>query len=130
MWIGIWIGLRKGEPEFDALVQRYWQFRLEDIVHVCEWHHAEAHKLYDGIIQEFKRRLAKPLYKASWQEAEELMRLLEDACEQWLTQETPGYNPRLLRAERAAQKIERASTKPKSKKRRKRHGRKNRRPRP
>lgn len=125
MWIGIWFDRRKGEAEFQELVRLYWKFRPQDIVYLCDWHHAEAHKLYDGIIQKFKLKLGKPLYKAMWSEAEELMRLLEAACEQWLLEVTPGYDPRLLRIERMAQKIG-ARVTSKSKKRRKRHGRKNR----
>ena len=125
MWIGIWIGRRKDEQEFAAFIKRYWEFHRDDIVYVCEWHHAEIHHIYDGIIQEFKKKLGKPLYKATWEEAEELMQLLEAACVQWLAQQTPGYNPAQLKMDRLAGKIGQ-HPRPKKRRKRKRHGRKNR----
>jgi hypothetical protein len=120
MWIGIWIGRRRGEPEYEALLKRYWEFRVGDIVLICEWHHAEIHKLYDRIIAEFRQKLGKPLRMASWEEAEELMQRMEAACEAWLQQESPGYNPEQLRADRMDARIRREGPQPKTKLARKR----------
>jgi hypothetical protein len=120
MWIGIWIGKRRGEPEYEALLRRYWEFRPGDIVLVCEWHHAEIHKIYDRVISEFRHKIGKPLRLASWEEAEELMQLLEQVCEAWIEQESPGYDPARLRADRVDARIVRAGPQPKTKLARKR----------
>lgn len=115
MWLGIWASVRKGEPDYLAFIERYNQFLEEDVVYICEHHHAEIHVLYDDVIREHKKHTGKPLYKYTWTEANDLMDKLEEACILWLSKETAGFSSDVLRKKR---KLARASQKRKRRRRR------------
>lgn len=104
MWLGIWASRRRDEFEFREFVDKYNAFLEEDIVYICDMHHAEVHVLYDEIIQAHRERSGKPLYKYTWIEAEELMDQLEEACILWLGKESPGFSTTALRKARSAQR--------------------------
>lgn len=78
------------ETKYRSFVDRYYEFREEDIVDVCESHHAEIHEIYDKIIQRDLRRTGVPLRNYTWTMAENLMERLITRCNQWLDEETPG----------------------------------------
>lgn len=119
MWLGVWASERGGDPEFRELVERYNAFLPEDVVIICNSHHAEIHIIYDRIIREHKHYTGKPLYKYSWTEANELMDLLEGACDTWLGEETPGASSELLRQDRRKNRQAQKKTKRRRRKRRK-----------
>lgn len=95
MWLGIWAGRRKGEPEWIEFVARYYEFNPEDICELCVSHHAEIHVIYDALIKQDIKMRGKTLMRYTWDEAYELMDKLEKACLKWIKQETPGINSSL-----------------------------------
>lgn len=101
----LWLWLREADNRHkdwtDELVKdmnmRYHEFRKEDIVVVCSWHHAEIHMLYINILENNQRRKCyKALADYSFKEAQTLMRHFEKACQKWLTKVTPGIDPESL----------------------------------
>lgn len=96
MWLGIWASRRHGETKWNQFVDRYWQFHEEDIVKLCDHHHAEIHLIYDKLIKSDRLKLDRSLAKYTWTQAETLMDKLEETCDEWLEKETPGIEPREL----------------------------------
>jgi hypothetical protein len=95
MWRGVWSKRRRGEPAWDKFLKRYFEFRPEDTVVVCESHHAEIHVLYDQIIKADRDERGKNLSQYSWSEARQLMTRLEDCCLEWLDYISPGISSEL-----------------------------------
>lgn len=102
MWFGIWEERRRGERVFADFIQRYREYRPEDVVLICETHHSEIHLIYDRIIEADKRRTRKGLSKYSWPEAKRLMSKLAAACDKWLKETTPGITREELTQRRRA----------------------------
>lgn len=92
MWLGIWSGRRRHEAAFQSMVKRYHEFRIEDCEILCPNHHAEIHKIYDGIISADRKKTGRPLSKYSWVQANLLMDKLEAACLRWLKTQSPGID--------------------------------------
>lgn len=85
---------RRQQPRYLRFVERYFEYRPEDVVHVCSSHHREIHEIYDPIIQEFKRQHGiEYLSECSWKMAEDLMGQLITRCNKWLNRSTPGAAP-------------------------------------
>jgi hypothetical protein len=101
MWFGIWASRRANDEQYQSLVNRYHEFREEDIVWLCEEHHAEIHHIYDQLIRDFKITVGKGLYRFSWDEASRLMDKLDAACKKWLETHTPGFDKDKLNKIRA-----------------------------
>jgi hypothetical protein len=81
---------RGGQLRYRAFVQRYFMFHPEDVVKICEDHHAEIHKLYMPIIRRYLRRVRKGINDLSWDEVDALRSELIEYCDRWLTRETRG----------------------------------------
>lgn len=81
---------RGGQLRYAAFVRRYEMFHPEDVVKICEDHHAEIHKLYMPIIRRYLRRARKSVEELSWGEVDDLRRELIDYCDRWLKRETRG----------------------------------------
>lgn len=84
---------RNKSEKYEALRKRYEEFRPEDTVVLCGWHHAEIHKIYNQIVREDCAQRLKPLDRYSWKQAHSLMNKLHDACTEWEIERTPGVNP-------------------------------------
>lgn len=96
---GMWLkhfGWRKGQVRFDKFKKRYYSFRVQDTIRICDWHHEEIHDIYFSIITEVKTLVAKRFCDYSWKEANALMERLRKVCRQWLKEETPGKEPKRL----------------------------------
>lgn len=96
MWLRHFAHKRR-RPRFKRFRLRYYEFRQEDVVEICNWHHEEAHVIYLSHINAMISEINKPLREWSWIQADELMRRLRSVCASWLTIETPGITPRRLR---------------------------------
>ena len=81
---------RRGQMRYEDFRRRYYEYHPDDCVTICEEHHAEIHKLYLPIIDRECKKLAKPMCRWSWGEADRLMEKLERACDRWLQTVTPG----------------------------------------
>jgi hypothetical protein len=103
IWFGVFLK-RAGEPRFQELIKRYNEFRPEDTVLICDWHHCEIHAIYDEIIAKDRRRTGVRLAKYRWGQAERLMRDLTKACDDWLKKRTPGLDPALFEEARTMHK--------------------------
>lgn len=79
---------------FKEFCDRYHSFHPDDLVDLCEWHHAEIHAIYDEIIDRDIQHRRKTLGSYSWKQAESLMKKLEKACLDWEKKKTPGINPK------------------------------------
>lgn len=73
--------------------ERYEAFRPEDVVSLCDWHHAEIHHHYRAIVDEDRKKVRKAMHAYSWKQAERLMEKLRDFCLEWEKKETSGMNP-------------------------------------
>lgn len=89
MFVNQWLW-RFGQDRYTAFVRRYYEFREEDVVHICSKHHREIHELYDPIIVKHCKRFRKPIADFTWPEAEVLMATLVSRCNQWLKRQTKG----------------------------------------
>ncbi len=104
MWLGPWTR-QLDIPRYANFVRRYQEFRDEDVVMLCTLHHAEIHHIYDSIIAKHKESLGgRRLYRYTWSQAHELMKLLEAECDVWLGTVTLGYSPTKLDLDRVTKK--------------------------
>ena len=101
-WINLWNRLgpppfRKkrewGRRLFRLLKERYYQFRPQDVVVLCEWHHVEIHLIYRIIVLDAQVRFGKTKSKFSFEEALWVMRECKKACLDWLRTSSQGQNP-------------------------------------
>jgi hypothetical protein len=83
----------RGGRRWYQLMQRYEEFRPEDIIVICEWHHREIHELYWLIVMKHMKRLKLTPRDFSWKQADILMRDLAKCCDRWLKVVTPGSPP-------------------------------------
>jgi hypothetical protein len=82
--------------------KRYKEFRPEDVVHICSWHHAEIHLLYDLEIEKNQRaKKYKPLAAYTYKQARRLSDEFEKVFNVWIKKITPGADPALLQGFRA-----------------------------
>lgn len=93
LFIGVWAGVKRGK-DYKELVDRYLEFRPEDVIHVCDQHHAEIHHIYRDIIYEHQVAARIPLIAFTWPRAKRLMKAMRDECNEWLKEDTPGMSPR------------------------------------
>ena len=93
MFVSSFVRTRYGDPRYKDFVEKYYQFRLEDIVDICDHHHMEIHVIYDRIIQRDMIKTGRHLRNYSWVQATTLMKKLEKRCERWLKENTPGISP-------------------------------------
>lgn len=84
------------ETVYRNFVKYYYEFRKEDVEHICLHHHAEIHLVYDKIIRRDLRRTRKALRNYSWNQADNLMEQLEKAFDDWFVKVTPGADPAIL----------------------------------
>lgn len=84
---------RQGGRRWLALSRRYYDFRPQDIVVLCEWHHREIHELYKVIVSKHVRKIGRRIQQWSWTEADILMKELDAVCKRWLKLITPGSPP-------------------------------------
>jgi hypothetical protein len=99
LWLAPW-ARRQSEVQWRAFVRRYKEFRPEDVVLICEHHHAEIHSIYDQIIADDCAKTGLPLYLYSWKQGRVLMRRLEEACKEWLQHPTSGIDSKIYGATR------------------------------
>lgn len=92
MFLGVWSGVRRKERRWQEFVARYYQFLPQDVVRICDSHHAEIHAIYDQIIAEDLARTGQRLEQYTWAQAERLMNKLKAACKEWLKKKTPGIS--------------------------------------
>jgi hypothetical protein len=104
MWLSIWAGRRRSENRWRSFVERYHQFLTEDVVLICDSHHAEIHSIYDRLISQDRAKTKIPFAKYSWRQADHLMDKLEKACVDWLARETPGIDSEVFGDTRAVYK--------------------------
>ena len=81
---------RGGQLRYRAFVERYNLFHPNDVVKICEDHHAEIHKLYLPIIRRFLKARRRPIAELTWAEVDELRTELIGYCDRWLKRETRG----------------------------------------
>lgn len=104
-WINLWTrpgsprpvfrgDLGLGERFLRLLRERYYAFRPQDTVRICEWHHVEIHMEYRIIIGELSLALRKPSSMFTVEEAIRAMLHCRLACQEWIKQETPGMDPK------------------------------------
>lgn len=103
-WLNLWDGI--GSPRFDnedrhgdrgrraflRLKERYHQFRPQDVVLICERHHAEVHDIYRSVIRLAQFKFGVPRELFTVKQAMYAMRECKKACKEWLSKQTPGYN--------------------------------------
>jgi NurA-like 5'-3' nuclease len=104
MWLYIWASRRRGELRWEKFVERYYKFLPEDVVLICDSHHAEIHSIYDTIINEDRASTRISFSKYSWTQAERLMEKLTQVCNEWLTKVTPGIDSETFRDTREVYK--------------------------
>ena len=92
MWLGIWASRRRGEKRWEEFIARYYKFLPEDVVLICDSHHAEIHSLYDKLITKDRAHTQIAFSKYSWVQAVCLMNKLEQLCNEWLKRESPGIS--------------------------------------
>ncbi len=95
LFINIWAGVKRGKT-YKELVDRYLQFRPEDVCIICDQHHAEIHHIYRDIIFEHQTKEKIPLMAFSWKQAHTLMGDLRAECAAWLREDTPGMSPKAV----------------------------------
>lgn len=89
MWL---VHFRKHRKHRSAVVRaryyafeaRYYEFRREDCVELCEDHHTKVHAFYIEIIRVRAAKRGKPCHKWSWKQAEALMNELRQAFDRWM----------------------------------------------
>lgn len=92
MWFGIWAKRKRGELRWKEFKERYHKFLPEDVVLICDAHHAEIHSIYDKIITKDRAQVQCKLSEYTWVQATQLMNKLEEACLEWLETVTPGIS--------------------------------------
>jgi hypothetical protein len=92
MWFGVWASRRRGETRWKEFIERYYKFLPEDVVLICDSHHAEIHSIYDTLIARDKAWTQRKLSDYTWSQAVLLMNKLEQACIKWLGEQTPGIS--------------------------------------
>lgn len=75
-------------------IERYWQFKEEDLAGLCPRHHAEIHAIYDRVIMADNRARHKRLDDYTYDEAVFLKNRLVKECNKWLKKETKGIDPK------------------------------------
>ena len=85
---------RHRSQKYKDFKARYESFHPDDIIVLCDWHHAEVHELYLKTIKFQCEKLALPLYAWTWKQAEILMKDLRNICAKWVVQESPGVDPK------------------------------------
>lgn len=104
-WINLWSRFppphwrRLGEfiPSRHILLrikERYYQFRPQDTVRLCIFHHAEIHMIYEGIYRSAEAKFKLPWKAFGWREAIYVMRECKIHCKKWMQHPSPGVNPR------------------------------------
>ena len=81
------------DDRYQRLLQIYNEFRKQDTVIVCPWHHCEIHLLYDQEIHDDQRMRRKRLRDYTWPQANSLMNKLRQLCLDWETETSPGVDP-------------------------------------
>lgn len=96
---------RRESKRYKAFKTRYEGFFPEDVVEVCDSHHAEIHAIYMRTIRDHCLRLQMPMARWSWNQAFVLIKDLRVICDRWMKQETPGMDPERLNDRPAYEKI-------------------------
>lgn len=99
-WMWVKILERIKSPRFKSFRDRYFEFRKEDVVNICEEHHKEIHFLYNVLIQCHKSKCGVGFNAYTWDQALDLMRLLREFCAVWLTIFTPRANANVYFSQR------------------------------
>ncbi|KKK51413.1 hypothetical protein LCGC14_3115190, partial [marine sediment metagenome] len=81
------------DDKYWRLCNTYEEFRPEDTVIICPWHHCEIHLLYDQTIHDDQRMRCKRLRDYTWPQAYSLMNKLRQLCLDWETEPSPGVDP-------------------------------------
>ena len=84
MWLRHFLRKRR-QKTFRQFKKRYYEFRNEDCVDICEQHHTEIHTLYFARISRVVRlRGHVPCSRWTWEQANALMAELRTLCNEWL----------------------------------------------
>jgi len=91
--------LRQAQPQhggkawYKAMQARYDEFREDDIVLLCDWHHEEVHQLYYKRLDRWLSRHGEMFWKWSRPQILEAMNDLRQLCRNWERKPTPGCKP-------------------------------------